>query len=223
MINLHVRSLYIHNENVQIIWNAMRAIPLFDDVFGTSITPLKQQWFQDIINRIYRSYDMSGKHLSIMNQITITEMLGDLSKHQVKYRFARFQNDLETSHPPNVKLCSETPGPGLDTPINNLEEILQNYKDQRSKLIYPINHLDVIEISEDLTKKRVVFDDNIQEINHTLAETTLCETSSSFSLNPTHTGLDTLALLKEDFRLLDIRLRNLEHIQLTSSNIDVLK
>jgi hypothetical protein len=125
-------SLYIHPENLKMIYKAISTFPLFDNLVD------KNEWFRNIIDYFYKtlSNNINHKQLNEINRDTIAFMIHDLKE----------------------KPSKKTITIDNDEPINNFDELVAKHMKERNMLFEsPILPSDIIQ----LDSKQVNFNQNI--------------------------------------------------------------
>lgn len=156
-------SLYLHPENVKIIWNAIQSFPLFNELLNDPQS--KELWFKDIVSKFNDSAPskLSSKMLYELNIETITYMIKDLKTNQFKYRTnlqkqnqqfssipARENNlvvgsDMDTMFIKRQKEYEDMKNEFIpkaidfsgvtDEPITNINELLEKHKNDRDRVL----------------------------------------------------------------------------------------
>jgi hypothetical protein len=133
-------SLYIHPENLKMIYKAISSFPLFEKLL---LNPqAKNEWFQNIVNNFYNNLSnniLKKKDLNDINRDTIAFMIKDLKKKSLVQ---------------DIDIVSDN-----DQPITNFDELFAKQMKERNMLFDSpiIKPSDIIQ----LDSKQVNFNQNI--------------------------------------------------------------
>ena len=171
-------SLYLHPENVKMMWQTIQSLPLFNELFNDPQS--KEFWFKKIINQFNVSApsNLSTKMLYELNRNTVTYMIQDLKTNQFTYRnniqkqqfysiparesativgsetdtmFVQRQKEYETMK--NEYLPKAIDFSGItDEPITNINELLEKHKNDREQVL-------AYDHNQDLTPKIKIYNE----------------------------------------------------------------
>jgi hypothetical protein len=123
-------SLYVHQENQKMLWNAINSSPIFKE-FNIYPKP-KEIWFKEIIELFYRNIkgQITVEELKIINRDTIAYMV-----NQMKINIARTKEPIGTDVYTNEHTDNHTDVNFLDEkdkPISNMDELIEQHIKQRN-------------------------------------------------------------------------------------------
>lgn len=203
---------YLHQENIQILWNAIRKYPVLQ--YSIPSPSAQHQWFQECLrymqSRIPTQYlygeNGSGIPRDLLNKLnneTIVYMVSNLkaqqqqlgqqlgqhngskksdATQQIQQQFLEKQREFEYMMSPNKPAVNELPSNDKDEPIKDMEKLIQQHIQSRE--------LDIASFPTPamITPTPIVAStSNTIHILEEMPQTSVLSTSDSFVEAPTRT------------------------------------
>lgn len=158
-------SLFIHSDNIQIIWQTIQSFNLFHELFNDPKS--KEVWFDKIITQFNETTKnvVTSKQLIELNRNTIDFMVNDLKNNNLRYRTNQNQNNHNIASMP-AREKQTVIGSDLDTLYVQRQK---EYENMRKNSIPPEIDFRITEIDEPIQDINLLIEKHKKERQYSFA------------------------------------------------------